>query len=59
MLYVNREPGKPLDPFIKEFAWLVLSREGQSIVAGQEDSAGGYLPLTPLEVSTELTKLNH
>jgi phosphate transport system substrate-binding protein len=58
VLYVNREPGKPIAPFIKEFARLILSREGQAIIAGRKDSVGGYLPLTASEVSRELIKLN-
>jgi phosphate transport system substrate-binding protein len=57
MLYVNREPGKPLDPFIKEYARLVLSREGQAIIAAQKSSPGGYLPLTASAVAREVNML--
>lgn len=57
MLYVNRGPGKPLDPLIREYAQMVLSREGQSIIAAQKDTPGGYLPLTAPEVASELIKL--
>jgi len=57
MLYVNHEPGKPLDPFIKEYARMVLSREGQAIIAAQKDSPGGYLPLTAPEVARELVQV--
>jgi len=32
-LYVNRAPGKPLPPAVREFAVFVLSREGQECVA--------------------------
>jgi phosphate transport system substrate-binding protein len=56
-LYVNRVPGKPLDPFLKEYARLLLSREGQAIVAAQKDTPKGYLPLNAKEVAEELTKL--
>ena len=56
-LYVNRAPGKPLEPFVKEYARLLLSREGQAIVATQKDMPKGYLPLNPKEVAEELTKL--
>jgi len=56
-LYVNRAPGKPLDPFVKEYARLVLSPEGQAIVADQKNSDSGYLPLTAREISTQLSKL--
>jgi phosphate transport system substrate-binding protein len=52
-IYVNRPPGQPLDPKIKEFLKFVLSREGQRIVAA--DSA--FLPLPPHVVREELAKL--
>lgn len=57
LLYVNREPKKPLDPFIKEYSRLILSREGQAIIAAQKDSPGGYLSLTASEVAREVIKL--
>ena len=56
-LYVHRAPGQPLDPLIKEYARLVLSREGQAIIATQRGSEEGYMPLTAAEVATELAKL--
>jgi phosphate transport system substrate-binding protein len=52
-LYVNKAPGKPLDPLIKEFLKLVYSREGQEVVVKD-----GYLPLTAPLVSEELRKLD-
>jgi len=52
-LYVNKAPGKPLDPLIKEFLKLVYSREGQEVVVKD-----GYLPLTAAIVSEELRKLD-
>ena len=55
--YVNRAPGVPLDPFIKEYARLALSREGQAIIAAMKDSEEGYVPLTAAEVAAELAKL--
>ena len=51
-VYVNRGPGKPLDPLAREFLKLVQSREGQEIVVKD-----GYLPLTPSIVSEERRKL--
>jgi phosphate transport system substrate-binding protein len=51
-VYVNKGPGKPLDPLVKEFLKLVLSREGQEVVVKD-----GYLPLTPAIVAEELRKL--
>ena len=55
-LYVNRTPGKPLDPFVKEYARLILSREGQAIIGAQKNIAG-YVPLSAREVAEELAKL--
>ena len=52
-VYVNKAPGKPLDPLVKEFLKLVLSREGQEVVVKD-----GYLPLTPALVTEELRKLD-
>jgi phosphate transport system substrate-binding protein len=52
--YVRREPGKPLDPFIKEYFRMMLSRDGQQIIASQAD---GYLPLTAHDAAEELAKL--
>jgi phosphate transport system substrate-binding protein len=51
-LYVNKAPGKPLDPLQLEFLKLVLSKEGQEVVIKD-----GYMPLTPQQVTEELTKL--
>ena len=53
-IFVNRPPGKPLEPKVKEFLKLVLSREGQDIVAKE----GVYIPLTPAIVQEELKKLD-
>jgi len=39
-VYINRAPGKPLDPLVREFMKYVLSREGQETVVKD-----GYLPL--------------
>jgi phosphate transport system substrate-binding protein len=52
-VYANKGPGKPLDPLVKEFLKLVLSREGQEVVLKD-----GYLPLTPAIVTDELRKLD-
>jgi phosphate transport system substrate-binding protein len=51
--YVDKAPGKPLDPKVKEFIRYVLSREGQDAV--QKD--GKYLPLTGPVVAEQLRKL--
>jgi len=53
-IYVNRVPGKPLEPKVKEFLKLVLSREGQEVVAKERV----FIPLTPEVVKEELKKLD-
>jgi len=41
-IYINRAPGKPIDPKVREFLSYILSREGQEAVSHE----GDYLPLT-------------
>jgi phosphate transport system substrate-binding protein len=53
-IFVNRPPGKALEPKVKEFLELVLSREGQDVVARE----GVYIPLTPEMVREERAKLD-
>jgi phosphate transport system substrate-binding protein len=52
-VYVNRAPGKPLDPLVREFLKLVLSREGQEVVVKD-----GYLPLTAAIAGEERKKID-
>jgi len=52
-IFVNRAPGQPLQPKIKEFLRMVLSREGQQVVSDE----GVYLPLPAEVVREELAKL--
>ncbi len=52
-IYVNKAPGKALDPLVREFLKLVLSREGQQVVVKD-----GYLPLSAALVAEELKKLD-
>ncbi len=52
-IYINRPPGKPIDPKTKEFLKLVLSQQGQRVVAAE----GVFMPLTPKVVKEELAKL--
>ncbi len=52
-LYLNRAPGKPLDPKIAEFLRFILSRQGQESVAKQSI----FLPLTTDAVAEQLKKL--
>jgi phosphate transport system substrate-binding protein len=51
--FLNRAPGKPLDPKLKEFLRYILSREGQETVVRN----GSYLPLPPAVVREQLSKL--
>jgi phosphate transport system substrate-binding protein len=51
-LYVNKTPGKPLDPLVREFVRFVLSQEGQEVVVKD-----GYVPLAQEIVDMELKKL--
>ena len=53
--YVRREPGQPVDAVVKEYFRLILSREGQQIIAAEPN---GYMPLTAAEAAAELAKLN-
>ncbi|MFC6839712.1 PstS family phosphate ABC transporter substrate-binding protein [Xanthomonas theicola] len=53
--YVRRSPGRPLDPLVREYLRLVLSHEGQTIIAAQPD---GYLPLTAAQARHEREKLD-
>jgi phosphate transport system substrate-binding protein len=52
-VYVNKAPGRPLDPLVKEFLLFVLSKDGQEIVVKD-----GFFPLTAKVVGEELAKLN-
>lgn len=52
-IYVNKPPGKPANPAIKEFLRAVLSKEGQTIALKE-----GYLPLSPEIAAGELAKLD-
>lgn len=51
-LYVNKEPGKQLDPLVREFLKFIFSKEGQEVVIKD-----GYLPVPYKIVEEELEKL--
>jgi phosphate transport system substrate-binding protein len=51
-IYINKAPGKPLDPLVREYAKLIFSKEGQEVVVKD-----GYLPLPASIVAEELKKL--
>jgi len=52
-IYVNRAPGKPLDPKVREFLRFVLSSQGQGDIVKE----AVFLPLPPAMVKEELAKL--
>jgi phosphate transport system substrate-binding protein len=47
-VFVNREPGQPMDPCVKEFLRFILSRDGQTVT-----QAGGILFPLPARVADE------
>lgn len=51
-VYVNKHPNKPLAPMEAEFLKMVLSKQGQDIVAKD-----GYIPLSHKVILKELKKL--
>jgi phosphate transport system substrate-binding protein len=51
-IYINKAPGKPLDPVVLEFCKLMFSKEGQEVVLKD-----GYLPLPGDIAQQELAKL--
>jgi phosphate transport system substrate-binding protein len=51
-IYVNKAPGKPLDPLVAEFVKLIYSKEGQEVVVKD-----GYMPLSAAQAQAELAKL--
>lgn len=52
-IMLNRKPGTPIDPRVKEFLRYVLSREGQQDVMTE----GDFLPLTPALLQQQLQKI--
>ena len=51
--YLNRPPGAPLDPVMREFLRFVLSDEGQAVAAEKE-----YFPLTPALMREQRARLD-
>ena len=51
-VYVNKEPGKDLDPLTSQFLTMVLSRQGQEVVVKD-----GYIPMPAKVSARELAKL--
>ena len=53
-IYVNKAPGRPMDPKVREFIRFALSREGQQII----QNAGVYSPLPAAYIAEQLKKLD-
>jgi phosphate transport system substrate-binding protein len=51
-VYVNRAPGKALEPLTREFVKLLLSKEGQEVVIKD-----GYFPIPATIAKEELGKV--
>lgn len=52
LTYVNKAPGRPMDPLTAEFVKLMFSKEGQEAVVKD-----GYMPLSARQAADELTKV--
>lgn len=55
-MFLDRAPGKPIAPHIREFMRYILSREAQQAVL---DKGGGYLPILAPQAAHELKKLEN
>jgi phosphate transport system substrate-binding protein len=53
-IYVNKPPGRAMDPKVREFIRFVLSREGQEII----QKAGVYSPIPAPYIREQLKKLD-
>lgn len=51
-VYINKKPGQPLDPLVREFVKFILSKEGQEVVVKD-----GFLPLSASVAEEELKKI--
>ena len=51
--FIDRPPGQPVEPAVREFLRFVLSREGQQALLQES----GYLPLGPKAIAAQLEKL--
>jgi phosphate transport system substrate-binding protein len=52
-VYINKPPGKALDPLTQEFVKLMVSKEGQEVVVKD-----GYFPIPASIAKEEVTKVN-
>jgi phosphate transport system substrate-binding protein len=51
-VYINKAPGKPLDPVTRELVKLMVSKEGQEVVIKD-----GYFPIPSMIAKEELNKI--
>jgi phosphate transport system substrate-binding protein len=51
-VYINRAPGKALDPLVREFTRMILSKEGQEVVVKD-----GYYPILASVANEDLKKV--
>ena len=51
-IYINRAPGKPVDPLVREYVRYICSKQGQEVVVKD-----GYLPLDKAACDAELAKI--
>ena len=56
-VYFNAAPGKPLEPWMREYMRLALSQEGQDLMKSLA-TENGYIALDPPKAIEELKKLN-
>ncbi|MGI8740974.1 MAG: hypothetical protein ACR2NN_00100 [Bryobacteraceae bacterium] len=54
LIYIRRLPGEPIDPFVREYLHLALSKAGQQAIASAPPY---YLPLNARELTEERAKL--
>ena len=55
-IYFDAAPGTPLEPWMREYMGLVLSREGQELLKSMA-KGNGYIALDPDRALDELKKL--
>jgi phosphate transport system substrate-binding protein len=53
---VDKAPGKPLDPWLREFLELALSKEGQALIASMT-TTHGFVPLEARDLPRERAKI--
>jgi phosphate transport system substrate-binding protein len=55
-LLVNRAPGQPLEPWLKAYLELALSKDGQDLIASLTKT-DGFIPLEADDLARELAKI--